>query len=92
MQMWSCHTSRCTDFADSVPGLQLLSFLDTDRIQVMAMTRSLSRSALEEIMFSAVRESGNKPIRVRRDWLYTGRFQEGLLDTRISPLFKGSRL
>ncbi len=38
---------------------------------MMAMTRSLSRSALEEIMFSAVRESGNKPIRVSRDWLYT---------------------
>ena len=28
----------------------------------MAMTRILSRSDLKEIMFSAVRESGNKPI------------------------------
>ena len=35
------------------------------------MTRILSRSDLKEIMFSAVRESGNKPIRVSRDWLYT---------------------
>ena len=32
---------------------------------------TLSRSDLKEIMFSAVRESGYKPVGLGRDWLYT---------------------